>query len=661
MESNPKKEETQKVGFHYVAKGVYSYGKNKSQQKKARMFLEEIGVSDWDIVAEVIEHILPKYRNSTHVIPRAEFNRDLSKIMKAYRTDSQTKKDHLQEKLMMTPFILTKDSHANNLIYFKPEQLYIGTKDVLWSENAIGTYSTVSVTKKVRQFLQKLDIPKWDIVEEVVETILPKYKRNPPKVPIKEHMKDFKKISLAYNTCGQYRKIQLKTELQKTQFILAENPRTSYIFYLKPDQLYSGTDGLKMYFEKNDLVEWVEIWEENNDDLTDLRESFGCDRLSGPTGAFVDLDKYPRVAHELFKDLGIADVVRVKRKEKDHQGHVIVVDRYGEHVRGLNGFDPGIAIDGLAFALDYPTPEKSAFIWNHIAVPNVDHIKGIVEKSTRQDYHNSSHENVLSAFFGDLLVNNAWLPDIDGNMHKPSEISLTELPESFQLDERLGNQLGMKKVGMAELAEEIGVPVEMIEEIRQNPEEYAEFKEWKAAKKALEQKEKEGREQPSNEPASHISLLSNVSTSSSRSSSQVGASHGGSGGGSSGHGGHGGGGPGEVHENLKNDLAHNPSQLGEGLRLVQEEYIFKSGDRVDILLMDSSGKPVTVEVKPHIPSGSDAEVLQALKYKHLAAADYGILCKEVRCILAAPEIPDDVKKKCRQLGIEPFMPTRENK
>ena len=88
-------------------------------------------------------------------------------------------------------------------------------------------------------------------------------------------------------------------------------------------------------------------------------------------------------------------------------------------------------------------------------------LRGIVEKSRRQNYDGkSSCEVVLSDSFGNLLVNKAWLPDIDGNMHKPSEISLAELPESFQRDERLANQLGIKKNKMAELAEKAGVPIE---------------------------------------------------------------------------------------------------------------------------------------------------------------------------------------------------------
>ena len=112
----------------------------------------------------------------------------------------------------------------------------------------------------------------------------------------------------------------------------------------------------------------------------------------------------------------------------------------------------------------------------------------------------------------------------------------------------------------------------------------------------------------------------------------------------------GGGGEGPAHLNLKTYLADNPSQLGEGLELVDIEYTFQSNDRVDILLKDTTGTPVTVEIETDQPASG---IWQAVKYKHLAAVEYEIPCENVRSILAAPRIPDDVKQECERLGIEP--------
>ena len=119
------------------------------------------------------------------------------------------------------------------------------------------------------------------------------------------------------------------------------------------------------------------------------------------------------------------------------------------------------------------------------------------------------------------------------------------------------------------------------------------------------------------------------------------------------HQGHRGGGESLEHRKLKEHLAVNPAQLGAGLRDARTEYSFKSGDKVDILLKDSSGNPVTVEVETHISAQSYVGVWQAVKYQHLAAVEYELPCERVRSILAAPRIPDDVKRECIRLGIEP--------
>ena len=90
--------------------------------------------------------------------------------------------------------------------------------------------------------------------------------------------------------------------------------------------------------------------------------------------------------------------------------------------------------------------------------------------------------------------------------------------------------------------------------------------------------------------------------------------------------------------------------------MVEIEYTFGSGDRVDILLKDGAENPVTVEVETGFSSGAGryVGVWQAVKYQHLAAMKCSLPCEQVRSILAAPEIPEDVKEKCKELGIEPI-------
>ena len=271
----------------------------------------------------------------------------------------------------------------------------------------------ISQDEDAYKFLKALGVQECDIVAEVIGTILPKYRQKASTVSNIEHLRDLTNIERAYKTDSQEKKTQLKRALQETPFIRAEKPDTDGNFYFKPDQLYFSTEELRLYFAGN------------------------------PSFNFIDLGFYPKSDRALFVDLGVLDSVGIQRKKADASGYVCIVEERANYTRGLNGFDVSINVDGLKHALSTPTPEKSAFIWNHIVLPNADCISGRVQKSTRKNYGNSSFKDVLSYYFGDLLVNNAWLPDIDGNMHNPSEITLDDLPDVFKKDERSAKMLDM--------------------------------------------------------------------------------------------------------------------------------------------------------------------------------------------------------------------------
>ena len=303
----------------------------------------------------------------------------------------------------------------------------------------------------VRSFLKKLGITELDLVAEVVERILPKYRDDSVKVESEENKRDLKKIGQAYKTDSQEQKERLREQLRVTPFILAECPSLKKTVYRKPDQIYFRSDDLHIYFSKDN--------------------SFACVNPDHPHST-------------LLKDLGVRKTVRIHRREKKWEGYVSIASRRGDHKRGLNGFDPDIHVEGLECAMANPSPEKSTFIWNEIAIRNSDCICGIVETSTRQSYEGSKKEKQLSEF-GKLLIDTAWLPDSNENMHKPNDIALDDLPESFIRNERLADQLGMKKDFVAKLAEEVGISTEDIELLTQDPEG---FRQWKAERESKEKK-----------------------------------------------------------------------------------------------------------------------------------------------------------------------------
>ena len=297
--------------------------------------------------------------------------------------------------------------------------------------------------EEVRGFLRELGVQEWNIVDDVIEHILPKYERNDSPISVAEHSADIEKIRRAYSTDSQTtqtNRTRLRDRLLETPFILTEKTHTEKATYCEPNQLYFPSDELRLYFEDND----------------------SC--------AFVNLDVYSPLVTELLKELGVADNVKVTTKEPNREGYVDISNSHGWHVRGLSGFDPYIEADGLEHGINAPTPEKSSYIWNEIARRYISCIIGTIETATKKTYENKEEQQMTSQF-GELLIETAWLPDSAGNMHKPCELTLDDLPESFVRDASLAEQLGMKKDEEAELAEKVGIPVEWIEVLKEAPRE----------------------------------------------------------------------------------------------------------------------------------------------------------------------------------------------
>lgn len=298
--------------------------------------------------------------------------------------------------------------------------------------------------KSARIFLKELGIPELDIVEEVIKYVIPKYSSTSKPPSLKDHLSDIDKIQHAYKTDSQDKKNRLYKALEKSAFILAEINGSNEITYRKPSEVYFFNEKLKIYFEGNISVGFVS-------------------------------SNYSDSLFNLFRDLGVRNKVKVIKKNSDPRGFVIIRDYYADHKRGLNGFDPDIQIEGLEHALKSPSLEKSAYIWNTIAIPNSDCIRGIVEKSTNQNYLNSEKKEVISEF-GRLLMENSWLPDVNGVFKKPSQLYIDELPELFKSDKKLENLLGFKKNMVAELAEKVGIHAEDINFIKLHPEEFIQWK-----------------------------------------------------------------------------------------------------------------------------------------------------------------------------------------
>lgn len=303
--------------------------------------------------------------------------------------------------------------------------------------------------KEIQEFFKELGIPEYDVVEEVLKYILPKYSSDLSKnLSLDEHKRDIEKIRIAYKTDSQDKKKRLRDALLETEFILSENPFLNKNSYRKPYEVYFKNETLKIYFHENSEV------------------------------GFVSSEYDPNI-YGIFKELNVSENIRIEKRKCNDEGHIIIKEEHGKNARGFNGFDPYIKVDGLKQALKSPTIERSVIIWNRIAMKYSACIRGTIQKSTTKTFTNIAKEEFFVSKFGRLLIESAWLPGRNSIFHRPSELSLDDLPEQFERSEELAISLGMIENNLIKLAEETGIKLENInfyKKLDQHPELLEKFK-----------------------------------------------------------------------------------------------------------------------------------------------------------------------------------------
>jgi hypothetical protein len=281
-----------------------------------------------------------------------------------------------------------------------------------------------------RQFLEALKFTEPDVVAEVLENVLPRYSGlEVADLDAAQHDADLEFVSRALAESAAGRRQGLLEQLQQTAFLVGENAATGERRLMAPVTLYQRTKDLEIYFDGN------------------------------PDAWFADDAYGPWLAQ--LRGMGVRENVELHTRNTDQLGYVVIADGFARHERGLEGFDPGAEIDGLDFALRHPGHARSEYVWNVLLAPNRHLVAGVVEKSVRQEFMDSSRENIRSAI-GMAATGTAWLPGPDGTFHRPAELSLDDLPPTYKRVEVLAKALRMIQSAVAEASRQLGIPPEVL-------------------------------------------------------------------------------------------------------------------------------------------------------------------------------------------------------
>ena len=98
--------------------------------KDVREFFTNLGVRESDLVAEVIENILPNYSGNDINISNDDHHRHVNMIVSGFKTDSVDRRLLLKRALSDLQFVIGENAKDGNKSYLNPEDLYVRTKEL---------------------------------------------------------------------------------------------------------------------------------------------------------------------------------------------------------------------------------------------------------------------------------------------------------------------------------------------------------------------------------------------------------------------------------------------------------------------------------------------------------------------------------------------------
>ena len=250
-------------------------------------------------------------------------------------------------------------------------------------------------------FLRRLGLSEPDVFDDIVERVLPKYSRQDvSSITPREHAMDIQKILRAMVSDSEAGKRKVLRAAKNAPFLRAVDRRGKVAFQ-KPGDIYVKDEDLQLYFSKA-----TDVWflDETSVDL--------------PPDA------------EAWANLGIA--LRPKRipfsggvpsNEREYSTRQESIENYDLY--GLDEF-----LEHLDDTLDINGRRKlSLVLWNYLR----EHLESNPRffKGRYEWFYYSPYTKYFDSRMLVRLRESAWIVTQDGNLEKPSDITVSQLGEEF--------------------------------------------------------------------------------------------------------------------------------------------------------------------------------------------------------------------------------------
>lgn len=304
--------------------------------------------------------------------------------------------------------------------------------------NSSSSFPTVKKSiaedDEAREFLEEeIGLTEPDNVAEVIEFVLPQYEQiyNDHQPSEEDNYEHVKKILQAMETDSENKRKDLIERLKGTPFLLSYNPATEKHWYKKPAEIYFS----EAYIENVDLETYFEGYSE---------AFFLSLNYKG-------LDSKERM-YQLFSSVGVESKPR-RTKFEPLLSWEEKRTLWGESGCTYDMEYIDYDIEGLEHFLKNNTEvRKPVILWNYLLKHLEELERWSLESFFKGEYrwfYRSEKSAHFDAKFLKTLRQNSWLPDKQGNFHRPSAISFSELSDVFEKEsfeaKKLAEKLGLKK------------------------------------------------------------------------------------------------------------------------------------------------------------------------------------------------------------------------
>jgi hypothetical protein len=111
-----------------VATGFPTVRPTVCNTEGSRAFLQALGLTEPDLVDDVIVNVLPRYSAVDVACDAATYGADIERMLRAYRTDSDSRRSRLVAALREASFVVSREQRGNAPRMAKPGEVYLATE-----------------------------------------------------------------------------------------------------------------------------------------------------------------------------------------------------------------------------------------------------------------------------------------------------------------------------------------------------------------------------------------------------------------------------------------------------------------------------------------------------------------------------------------------------